>query len=97
MCIIIRFLYHLHMNTVWQDGQDRDGVDDDDPGDSLPGAGPGVHHGGVCHGLQPVQGDGGQAQSGNVDGNSLHQMCDDKVDFKMASPGIKTKNTFVDG
>ena len=50
----------------------------------MSGAGSGVHHGGVSHGLQPVQGDGGQTQCGDVDGDSLRQMLDDKVDFRMA-------------
>ena len=70
---IIRFPSHLHMNTVRQDGQDGDGVDDDDPDDGVPGVGPGVHHGGVCHGLQSVQGNRGQAQGGDIDGDTLHQ------------------------
>ena len=56
------------METVGQDGNDGDGVDEDDLDDSLPGAGPAINdHGGLGHCLQPVQGYGSQAQGGDVD------------------------------
>ena len=59
------------MDAVGQDGQAGDGVDEDDLGQGGSGAGAGVDNSGVCHGLQPVQGNGGQTQGRDVDGNTL--------------------------
>ena len=50
--------WYLHVETVGQDGDDGDGVDEEDLDDSLPGAGPAADHGGLGHRLQPVQGYG---------------------------------------
>ena len=50
------------MGTVGEDGQDRDDVNDDDLDDCDPSAGLHVDGGGA-HRLQPVQGNGGPAQS----------------------------------
>ena len=74
------------METVGQDGDDGDGVDEDDLDDSPPGASI-DNHGGVGHCLQPVHGYGGQTQGGNIDGDALHQMNDFNISpFDMNCP-----------
>ena len=62
---------YLHMHTVWEDGKDREGVDEDDLDKSVSGGHLGVDVGGVgdCH--QAVEGYGCQAQGGDVDWGSL--------------------------
>ena len=54
------------MGTVGEDGQHRDNVNDDNLDDCAPLVGLHVDGGGAVHRLQPVQGNGGPAQSGDV-------------------------------
>ena len=60
------------MGTVGEDCQDRDGVNDDNLDDCAPLVGLHVDGGGAVHCLQPVQGNGGPAQSRDVNRDSLN-------------------------
>ena len=60
------------MGTVREDGQDRDGVNDDNLDDCDPLVGLHVDGGGAVHCIQPVQGNGGPAQGGDVNRDSLN-------------------------
>ena len=57
------------MKRVGENGEDRDEVDEDNLGDGPPILRLVDHSAG--HGVEPVQGDGGQAERGYVDGHSL--------------------------
>ena len=54
------------MGTVGEDCQDRDDINDDNLDDCAPLVCLHVDSGGAVHCLQPVQGNGGPAQSGDV-------------------------------
>ena len=59
------------MSTVGEDCQDGDDVNDDNLDHCAPLVGLHVDGGGAVHRLQPVQGNGRPAQSGDVYGDSL--------------------------
>ena len=58
-------VHYLHVKTVGDDGPDGDEIDEDDLDDGLPVI-PLAGGGQPSHCLQPVQGDGSQAQGRNV-------------------------------
>ena len=62
------------MGTVGEDGQDRDDVNDDDLDDCAPPVGHHVDGGSAAHCLQPVQGNGGPTQSGDIYRDSLRNV-----------------------
>ena len=59
------------MHAVRENGEDRDGVDEDDLDEGVSGRDSGVDVGGVGHSLQSVQGYGCQTQCGDVNRSSL--------------------------